>query len=106
VSDAVENNLAGGRLCPLDRVRSRIAVEKDIQFWNLGDPATVDLAVEFDGELHSHRLTLGDEHVPQGGDAYCCTIHRLDGQQLESGVFAGLDVPIEQNFGVVGQFEV
>lgn len=56
--DSIQNNLLGGGLHFLNRIRFRITVEKNIQFWNFGDPATVGLTVKFDGELHSSRLKL------------------------------------------------
>jgi len=58
MSYPIQDDLAGCRLSPLNDVRLRIPIEKDIQFWDFGNPAAVDLRVELDGELHSRSLTL------------------------------------------------
>ena len=57
MSDPVENNLARGRFCALDRVLFGTAVEHNVLLWNFSDPTTVDFAVELDCELHNDSLT-------------------------------------------------
>lgn len=49
MSDAVENNLAGRRLSPLNRVLLRVPVQEDVQFGHFGDPTAIDFTVELDG---------------------------------------------------------
>jgi uncharacterized protein (DUF433 family) len=56
VGDAIENDLPRGQLDPFNRVLFRIPVQEDVQFRHFGNPTAIDFTVEFDRELHSHRL--------------------------------------------------
>lgn len=57
MSNAVENDLLRRSLSSLYRILLRVPVQENIQFRHFGNPTTVYLAVELDGELHKYRLS-------------------------------------------------
>jgi hypothetical protein len=56
VGDPVQHNLPRGRLGSLNSVPPRIAVQEDVQFRNLGNPAAIDFPAELNRELHCLSL--------------------------------------------------
>jgi hypothetical protein len=57
------STISCGRLNSLNRVLPRVPIDEDAQFGDFSDPAAVDLAAEFDGELHNHSLVLIDRAI-------------------------------------------
>ena len=58
MGDPVENNFSRCRLCPMNRVLLRVAVQEYVQLRHLGNPTAIDFPVKLDRELHSHSVPL------------------------------------------------
>lgn len=61
MGNPVEENLPRGRLGALNRVLLRLPIEQDVQFRNLGNPATISFPVELNRKLHVYSLALRRE---------------------------------------------
>ena len=87
MGDPVQDNLPRGRLSPLNRVPLRAAVQENVQFRHLGDPTTVEFAIQLNRELHNRSAartprrdarSAGNPSSCLATDPSCNTANALD----------------------------
>lgn len=64
MSDPIQHDFECCRLGFLNSVLPRIPVEDDVQLRNISNPATINLTIKFDPELHESQNSTGTSPSP------------------------------------------